>query len=232
VRPLIVLAGLSYVLQGGASAPPAVLLPPVALEAADAGVVALAYVLARARVPAGIVTTDNPSRFEFARSARGLDATAAVPIADVLSRFLAAHAGYSFEWRDGVLGIAERSAVCGATARNTRVGPVSFSSDASKVLVFLTWMARGQPGQPRGTTGSILGNLSDLEQPLPQLSFVLKQATPLTAAFDQVVRSANGGVWFAWQHTRPDGRLACRSVAYWPTGIVSAPDDDFSIAGA
>jgi hypothetical protein len=233
VRPLIVLAGLSYVLQGGAAAPPSVQLPPIALDAATAGVVPLAYVLARAKVPAGIVTADNPSDFAFARAATGLDVAPSVPIADVVARFTSRFPQYRVTWRDAVLSIAAEDSPCLDAVQKSTAGRLgAMSMDASRVLVFLTQAIRGQLGQgpPRGTTGSILGNMSDLAQKLPAISYTLENEMPIAEAFDRVVRNNKGGVWFAWQHTRSDGKLGCRSVAYWPNGLVSAPDEDFYIA--
>ena len=213
--------------------PPAadVRLPPVAMQAADAGPAPLAYLLARAGVTAGIVTLQNPSDFTFLRGAAGLDAPATEALADVLARFTGKHSEYRAVWRDGVLGLAPEGQTCTAAVRTTMVGPMDYKGDASRVVVFLTWLVRGSQGTPRGITGSVLGSLTDLGQSLAQLTFTLPQAVSMETALNRVVQMMKGGVWFAWEHTRTDGRVGCRSVVYWPNGLVSAPEEDFFISG-
>ena len=214
-------------LNAGRSQAPGVMLPPVALQAADVGVAPLAYLLARARVMAGIVTTKNPSDFMFLRGAAGLDAAPSVPLGEVLARFTKAHPEYRPVWRDRILSLAPDGSACASGVRTTMVGPMEFEGDASRVVVFLTWMVRGQTGQPRGMTGSVLGKLDDLGQTLASIKYVLTAPVSMESALDKVVQMHGGGVWFAWQHTRSDGRTGCRAVVYWPNGLVSAPEEDF-----
>ena len=228
---MLALAGLSA-LQSGPPAAPDVRLPPVAMQAADAGVAPLAYLLARAGVSAGIVTRQNPSDFTFLRGAAGLDAPATIPLAAVLARFTEKHTEYRAAWRERVLSLAPDGQTCTAAVRMTMVGPMEYTGDASRVVVFLTWLVRGRQGTPRGITGSVLGSLQDLGQSLAELTFTLPAAVSMETALNKVVDMVQGGVWFAWEHTRADGRAGSRSVVYWPNGLVSAPEEDFFIAGA
>ena len=222
---------LVFALQGVAKPPPtAVQLPAIALEAADAGVIPLAYVLARTGILTGIVTTHNPSDFTFARRIKGYDATPAVALSDVLARFGRAHANYRIDTRDGVIGLIERDIACAAATVSTKVGPMTFSGDVSKVPVFLTSLARELPGTPRGMTGSMLGDTLDLAQQLPSVSYALEQAVSMERALDKVI-ALTKGVWIVWQRPRPDGGVGCRSVNYWSNGLVSAPEEDFYVGG-
>src|SRR5262245_48802910 len=207
-----------------------VILPPVALPAAEAGVAPLAFLLARAGGTAGIVTSQNPSDFTFLRSAKGLEATPTVPVADAVARLIQTHPEYRASWRDGRLSLAPDGAACTSGVRATMIGPMEYEGDATRVVVFLTWLVRGRAGQPRGITGSVLGSQKDLEQSMAALKFVLAEAVPMSTALDKVVEMTNGGAWFARQHTRADGRTGCRAVVYFPNGLVSAPEEDFFIA--
>lgn len=213
------------------------MLPPVALQAADAGVAPLAFVLARAGITAGIVTTRNPSDFTFLRAASGLDATPTLPVADAVARLIQSHPEYRATWREARLSLAPDGAACTSGVRSTMVGPMEYEGDATRVVVFLTWLVRGRAGQPRGTTGSVLGSpkgagvdpsMAALKS-MPALNYVLTEPVPMSTALDKVVEMTRGGVWFAWQHTRSDGRTGCRAVVYFPNGLVSAPDEDFFV---
>jgi hypothetical protein len=211
---------------------PGIQVPAVALQAAEAGVAPLAFLLARAGLTAGIVTTQNPSDFVFLRSAKSLDAAPSVPVADAVARLIQSHPEYRATWRDAHLSLAPDGAACTAAVRTTMVGPMEFEGDASRVVVFLTWLVRGRAGQPRGITGSVLGRLDDLGKSVAELKYALTAPTPMQAALDKVVEMNRGGVWFAWQHTRSDGRTGCRAVVYWPNGLVSAPEEDFFVVGS
>jgi hypothetical protein len=194
--------------------------------------VPLAAILARAGVIAGFVTRDNPSDFSYIRQVKPAAAPAAtVPIDDVLARFRDAHPGYAASWREGVLHLVETASPCAAFIASTRFGPMQFTGDAGKALVFVTWLARELTSQPRGLTGSVLGRADDLAKTPPSIAYDLADRKPIAEVFDDIVRAANGGVWFAWQRTRPDGRTGCKSVAYWPNGLVTAAEEDFAITG-
>ena len=228
---MLALAGLGVV-QSGTPTAADVRLPPVAIQAADAGAAPLAYLLARAGITAGIVTRQNPSDFTFLRGAAGLDAPATVPLADVLARFTEKHSEYRAVWRDRVLSLAPDGQTCTAAVRMTMVGPMDFTGDASRVVVFLTWLVRGRQVRRAASpaASSAASQISDSRW--REITFTLPEPVSMETALNRVVQMVKGGVWFAWEHTRTDGRVGCRSVVYWPNGLVSAPEEDFFIAGA
>jgi hypothetical protein len=226
----LALATVVGALVASPAAPQAVRVPAVALDAAAAGVVPLAAILARADVTAGLVTRDNPSDFSFVRQVKPAAAQAVlVPIADVLARFRQAHPAYDVSWRDGVLHLVQAALPCASLVGTTPFGPMQFTGDAGKALVFLTWLARGLTSQPRGMTGSVLGSVDDLAKTPPSIVYTLPAQKPIANVFDEIIRAAKGGVWVAWQRARADGRIGCRSVAYWPNGLVTAAEEDFGI---
>ena len=227
MRPALALL-LAVAVQGHVWRPQDVPLPAVALDAAAAGAVPLAYVLARFGVPTGLVTTENPGDKAYAWTAPRLGEPKIAKASESASRLMGAHPRYRAVWSEGVLSIVEVGALCDAPLDQPRPDPVVIDGDLSRALLLLSWMAGDTSSPARGTTAPPPGAVPPPPQ-LPQLKVTVGQGATLRDAFDQAVRVSGGGVWIVWQHDLPAGRVGCRSVGFYPNGQVGASATDFKV---
>ena len=205
------------------------MLPPVALEAADQGPLALAFVLAPFGLPAGVITAADPSRLPFGELAARLTEPRTVPANDVIERFIRDQPNSHVTWQGEVLRIEDRDLGCGREVRRRTVGPVEVEGDMSRLVVLLGWLAGGRNGPiPGGTMGPAVPTRVEAA-PLPTIRIASAQALSLSEGLDELVRQSLGGVWVVWQHQRPDGRIGCRAAAYFPNGYVGASLEDFAV---
>jgi hypothetical protein len=209
------------------------LLPASALQAADAGSLHLGFVLARFGVPTGIVTTENPSNPEiFKADASG---PPALRLGDVVARFAARHPGdtATLDPSSGRLTIEGNNLVCARQLDALPVRATTATSDLSRVLVLLSWIASGEPPPGPAGTMSFVGNKAGAPPApaLPPVRFFSTSGMTLRMAFDQAIGANHGGVWIVWQHTLPDGRTGCRSAGYYSDGVtVGAATRDFWVS--
>lgn len=217
--------------QSQSPAQPPVRLPAAVLDAADAGALPLAFALATRGVPTGVVTTDDPSAVAPFRIDPG--APAAVTLDDVVARFQSRHADQRIAQKDGFLALEQPGTACGRALDAIVLKTNTFWSDAARLLVWLSWLASGDPPPvPAGTVSVLGGREGDPLPPplsLPAFRFTVAEGTTLRAAFDAVVRRDGGGAWIVWQYTRDDGTTGCRSVGYYSNGQVGAATKDFAI---
>jgi hypothetical protein len=204
-------------------------VPEAVADAADRGPLALALALAPLGIPAGLVTTENPSRVEPV----DIDPAAArtTPLDAVLTALAARNPEYAVTWRSGVLGIAAEGLECGRVAKTLTLKPARMVSDMPRLLVMLAWLASGDPPPVPGGQISMIGGdgTAPPAPPLPSLTLEMPRPLTLETAFDTVVRLNKGGVWIIWQHRRDDGATGCRSVGYYSNGQVGASSKDFAV---
>jgi hypothetical protein len=221
------------ILAGGAPRQQSDIRVPRALTAAaERGPLALALALAPLGIPAGLVTTENPSQVEPVDVDPAAGRT--TPLGTVLGTLTAGHPGYSATWRSGVLGIEAAELECGRIARTRTLKPARLVSDMPRLLGMLAWLASGDPPPVPGGQISTIGGDGAIRpgSPLPSLELEMPQALSLESAFDTVVRLNKGGVWIIWQHRRGDGAIGCRSVGYYSNGQVGASSRDFAVVPA
>ncbi len=204
-------------------------MPEALAVAAERGPLALALALAPLGVPAGLVTTENPSRVEPVEVEPAAGRT--TPLGTVLAALAARHPEYAVTWRSGVLGIEAAGLECGRVAQALTLKPARMMSDMPRLLVMLAWLASGDPPPVPGGQISMLGGdgTSPPASPLPSLELEMPRPLSPEAAFDAVVTLNEGGVWIIWQHRRDDGATGCRSVGYYSNGQVGASSRDFAV---
>ncbi len=203
-------------------------LPPAVLEAADAGALPLAFALATRGVPAGVVTTEDPSAIAPIRIDPAAAATATLD--EVIARLRAKHPDYAVGVKDGVLGLEQSGTECGRAVDSIRLKANTLQADAPRSLIVLSWLASGEPPPvPAIHVTTFGGRVGESLPPLPPIDLVIAEGMTLRAAFDDVVRRNKGGVWIAWQHTRDDRSTGCLSVGYYSNGQAGASTKDFAI---
>jgi hypothetical protein len=204
-------------------------VPEAVAVAAERGPLALALALAPLGIPAGLVTTENPSQV----TPVDVDAASGrtTPLGNILTALAAHHPDNSVTWRSGVVGIEAADLECGRIARRLTLEPARLVSDMPRLLVMLAWLASGDPPPVPGGQISMLGGdgTGPPAPPLPSLELEMPRPLNLEVAFDTVVRLNKGGVWIIWQHRRDDGATGCRSVGYYSNGQVGASSRDFAV---
>jgi hypothetical protein len=225
---LLTAAAVLGLLAQTAAPQPEPRLPPAALRAAAEGPIPLAYAIARFGIPAGFVTSDNPSAASFASVVDGLDAPRTVPLQDVIAQFQIAHPDYAVTSVRGVLSIVKLDLRCTIAIETRAIRPGTMRSDMSRLLVHVSWLATDgtEPMFTGLLAGARVGELP--RQGLPPLEAAFP-AGPIRQALDDVVRLNQGGAWIVWEHRREDGRDGCRVLGYFQNGDVGASSKDFIV---
>ena len=227
MRLMIGAAALGLLAQAAAPQP-GIRLPAAALRAAADGPIPLAYAIARFGIPAGFVTSDNPSAASFASVVDGLDAPRTVPLQDVIAQFQIAHPDYAVTSVRGVLSIVKLISAARPPSKRASSALGTMRSDMSRLLVHVSWLATDGT-EPMFTGVLAGGRVGELpRQGLPPLEATFP-AGPIRQALDDIVRLNQGGAWIVWEHHREDGRDGCRVLGYFQNGDVGASSKDFIV---
>jgi hypothetical protein len=208
------------------------LLAATALAAADAGPMPFAAILARARIPAGVVTTDSPNDRGNPSFSPPATLPLDTPLSAALNRFHDRHPAYVIARRAGVVSL-ELPGACARLIGERLVGPTTLAGDPTRLLVQIVALAAGVRGSPEGVSGPFVNGDMGPRAPMPSISVTVTQSEPLRDALDRVVRQAPGSVWVVWQHTRPDGATGCRDVGiHWNESMSASAADVLVVKGS